>query len=427
MKIGIVGPEISVKIIQKIIQKIFPHIITRIYIKEKVADAHELFPKCEIENDVVLFSGIGVMKSVLNSKVILKQPYDYVPKREYSILQALWEMNNEKKFPKKISLDVVSKFSLDEATEEFNLSFDESYVLPYHITLTEKKYQKFHEDLYNEGKIDAIITGFFSLYTNFKKKKYPVYWLKPTSMQIRERVEKLIAKRDANLLNGAGIAIQIIKLSQSETSLCQYEIIKRKGHFELELLKYIKEIQGTFFNFGRDEYIIFSTRGAIECKENILYYMNLMEEQKKHGFNFYSGIGFGMTAYTGEVSARKALANSVDLKKSSLFIVDGKNIKGPIGENDELTYSIKVSDDKTLKISRATGINVTYITKIISLSKKISKKEFDSKELGDYLGISERSARRILKKLLDGGFATISGKELVKGIGRPKNIVSLNF
>ena len=427
MKIGIIGPKSSTDKIKKTIKKNFPHIVISVYIKEKIADAHEVFSLCQSENDGILFTGIGVLKSVLNSNAEVTKPYDYIPKRESSILQVLWEMKKKKNFPERVSVDVITDFFLEEAIDEFNISFKKSYVLPYSVELSETEYEKFHEELYLKGETDAIITGFGSIYTSLKEKKYPVYWLHPTNMQIRERVEKLIDKIEANLLSAAGIAVQIIKLSNSETSLCQYETIKRKGLFELKLLDYVKEIQGSVFNFGRDEYIIFSTRGATENKENISFFINLIKKSKKYGFDFFSGIGYGMTSYMGENAARKALANSVASQKSSLFIVDGDKIKGPLGEDEQLSYSLKVSDRKILKISKLTGISASYITKIMSLSKKTGKKDFDSKELGNYLGITERSARRILKKFLDNGLGVISGKEAVKGVGRPKNIINLNF
>ena len=427
MKIGIIGPKDSVTKVKTIINKIFPEILINIYIEEKIIDALKVFDKCQDENNGIIFTGIGVMKSILNSNKVIKKEYEYIPRSGSSIFKALWEMKQYGILPKTISIDVTSDFLLNETLEELEISFDKIYSLPYSSLLSEEEYLEFHEKRYLSGQSEAIITAYGSVYTSLKEKKYPVFRLSPTNIQVRETVEKLISKIKTQIISDSAIAVQVIKLTSPATSLCQYEMQKNKGFFEIDLLEYVKKIQGSLFNFGRDEYIIFSTRGAIKNRENMIDFLEILKIKTKSNFTIFTGIGYGSTSYIAEMSARKALNNSISYNKPSLFIMDGNEVSGPIGEKSELFYDIKISDKKVIKIAETSGVNVLHIVKLISLSQKTKKNEFDSQEVAAYLNITERSARRILKKLVENNFATLYGKEAPKGGGRPKNIIKINI
>ncbi len=427
MKLGIIGPKDSVTKINATISKIFPEITVKTYIEEKIIDAPRVIDQCQEENDGIIFSGIGVMKSVLNSDKEVIKPYGHIPRNGPSIFKVLWEMKQIGNLPKKISIDVTTDSLLDESLDELGIAFDEVYSQPYSSSLNEEEYLEFHERIFLAGKSEAIITGFGSVYTSLKGKKYPVFRLYPTSIQIKEVVEKLLYKINTQIISDSAIAVQVVKSISCENALYQYETLKRKGTLELKLLEYVQEIQGSLFNFGRDEYIIFSTRGAIKGRENMMNFLEIIKVETRHDFSIFSGIGYGSTSYIAEMSARKALNSSISYGKPSLFVKDGDSLNGPIGERSELFYSTKVSDEKIIKIAEKTGINVAHITKLLSLTLKTGKKEFDSQEIAGYLNITERSARRILNKLLENNLGVLSGKEASKGVGRPKNIIKLKF
>lgn len=427
MKLGIIGPKDSVIKINETFKRVFPEIIVNTYIEEKIIDAPKVLEKCQAENDGIIFTGIGVMNSVLNSDKTIHKPYEHIPRSGPSIFKALWEIQLSNKFPESISTDVTTDFLLKESLEELNLSFNKVYNLPFSSSLSEDEYLKFHEEKYLAGNTDVIITGFGAVYTSLKSKGYPVYRLYPTNIQIREAIEKLLFKINTQIISDSAIAVQVIKLASGETSLCQYELLKKKGYFELKLLEYVQEIQGALFNFGRDEYIIFSTRGAIKGRENMVKFLEIINIEKRYNFSIFSGIGYGSTSYIADVSARKALEHSILSKFSSLFIQDGKTLTGPIGEKTEVYFNTQTSDKKILKISEITGIKTNHIDRLLLLCKKAGKKEFDAQEIADYLSITERSARRIFKKLIDNNFGSFYGKETSKGSGRPKNIIKLKL
>ena len=52
---------------------------------------------------------------------------------------------------------------------------------------------------------------------------------------------------------------------------------------------------------------------------------------------------------------------------------------------------------------------------------------YDSKELADLLDLSERSARRILQKIISCDLGRVIAKETSHGKGRPKNLTEILF
>ena len=101
---------------------------------------------------------------------------------------------------------------------------------------------------------------------------------------MKEVVEKLLYKINTQIISDSTIAVQVVKSISCENDLYQYETLKRKGALELKLLEYVQKIQGSLFNFGRDEYIIYSTQGAIKGRENMMYFLEIIKVESRHDF-----------------------------------------------------------------------------------------------------------------------------------------------
>jgi len=426
-KIGLIGPRDSVEKILKVLGNRYKNLTFNTYIEERIVDVVNHFDSCQMENDGIFFTGIGVLEETKKSKKIFK-PYETIPRSGYSLMSTIWEMEQKQVNYKRISIDVVPDNVLHEIIDEFGLSFTKLHTMPFSVDFSEDDYVKRHADLYKRGEVDVLITGFGAVYRQLKDLGLPVYRLYPNNIQIRQHLEKLCYTIEANGMRSAGIAIQIIRLKGfTYESLCQYDDLKKRGEFYLELLEYVREIQGSLFSYAREEMIIFTTRGEIENSANWIYFKKLMTWSNQMNSIFHSGIGFGITAYEAEKSARKAMAKAQQLKSSSAFIVDGDQVQGPLFESDELRYFIKVENKKVLEISQKTSIDPSYITKLQALILKTGKDTFDSEDLSTTLNIGERTARRILKKLLDGGYGKVAGKESSSQRGRPKNLIKITF
>ena len=424
IRIGCIGPSDSISVIQEVTAGQYPRVSLTSYVEERISRAAKPLDRCCRENEGILFTGIGVQESALaRGRVTL--PYEHVPRGALSLVRALWEMNRSGQKIQEVSIDVVTRDIIQSVTLEMGISFEAVHSLPFDPDLPETAYEEWHTRLFRNGRAQALVSGFGAVFDSLKRNLLPVFRLYPSRFEIQENLDRLLARITAKNLRSAGIAIQIIHLASiRKHSIHQYDDLKKEGRFYLELLDYARDLQASLFHMGR-EYVIYSTRGSVESRENLDRFRALLDWGRAEHIRIASGIGIGSTAFEAEKSGRKALANALKAPESAFFIVHEDRIQGPLFSRDELAYPIRVNTGRDLEMAGAIGIDPSYLGRIRALMAKTGKTVFDAQDLASVLGISERSARRILKKFVDAGFGRVSGKETAGRAGRPKQLIEL--
>lgn len=428
MKIGIIGPSDSAIKIENCLKKIDSNIQTNLYIRESVENTLEVIEECEHENDGIIFTGCAVAE-YLKKNHDIKLPYSFVSRGGTSIMKALWKIRESNQSLDKISIDVIETEVLSDIIEEMEIVTDDLYSRPFSIDIDEQDCINWHIELYESNKTNVMITGYGAVYNELKKKGYPVFRLEPTIPLIKVCYRELKDKYALSKAQYSQIAVEILNFYDEKDSRdSYYSNMIKKSDMDKYIVDYVRNIQGSLFPYGRNEYIIFANKGSVENENNYNSLVKLGKEINNIGFSLNIGIGIGTTSYQAETNARKALKKSIDYKKSDIFMVDEEDrINGPLGSKNKLNYSLIVSDEKVIHISNKTGLSCESIAKLMSLNEIRKNKIYDSKELADCLDISERSARRILQKIIAAEFGRVCAKETSKGGGRPKSLIEILF
>jgi predicted transcriptional regulator len=126
----------------------------------------------------------------------------------------------------------------------------------------------------------------------------------------------------------------------------------------------------------------------------------LLKMKKELGFAFRIGAGVSSSKERSRYFAEHALMEANRYGRNDAFFVgeEGK-VTGPLSSDTQLMYNY--SNEKALNFARVNGINETNILKLISMFEQDEKQVISSHELSSVLGITSRSASRILAKLLD--------------------------
>ncbi|MFW5489052.1 MAG: hypothetical protein ACNI3A_11665 [Desulfovibrio sp.] len=426
-RLALVGPSDSMEIMRESMKRFFPDVPFNTYVRERTEDVHEVLEQSQSECDGLLFSGVGVQAAAKAGGVLTK-PYTQIERGAYSLIRAFSEIQRRGLSFDRISVDVVTQQVISEVIREFGIPFGQVYSMPFTTEHTEREFLEWHRELLETNKVDLAICGFGSVYQELVGLGYPVFRMLPSSLQVRDTVEHLLGAIAARGLRSAGIAIQIVRLFRKEANpVNQYDRMKDEGRFFLELLEYVRAIQGSIFTLGKHEYVIFATRGVIESPVHLDLFGSLIAWGRRNNINVCSGIGIGVTAFEAEKAAQTAIAHSLERDHGGMFLVHDDQIRGPLGEEDELRYRTRIGDDTLLRIANEVGVTPTYVDRIRAIMDKTGKNTFDSAELAACLGIGERSARRVLKKFLDSGHAILVGKENSYTVGRPKNLVQINI
>lgn len=428
MKIGIIGTSDSADEILKVINKYYPLLEPIVYKKEKVFEVLEIINECVKKTDGILFTGCAVSGEV-EKYMKIDKPYETIMRSDSSIMKAFWNIRNDGIQIKRISVDVVEKELIEEAADEFGIKIENIYAMPYNSDMTEDDYIKKHTELWKEGKVDIILTALGSVYNNLKEKGFPVYRLGITVSLIKSSVDNLIGKITTKQIKANQIGIQILKIKNVKQDItAAYDDLIIKNMVEKELINYIKEVNGSIFQLGKNEYIMFSTRRTLGDARIINYFQRLTEDFQKKGITLYSGMGFGNTGWNAEYNARNALEMAQKKSKAAFYIIDeDNNIRGPVNSHDETNYNLCLYDEEIRNIAKKIGISATYLSKISSIIENNNENVFSSDTLSHYLSVTERSARRILSKFVDSGYGKVVSTTVSKGVGRPKKIIKIEL
>lgn len=419
MKIGVMGPKDSIDKVLEIKDEYENDIEWTSYEAHTLKESADMAQKCQQEVDGILFTGCSVYDSVYQS-VELYKPNRFVHHNETSLFNLIIKELDSEIY--NVSVDIIEEKTVSEIISETKLK---SYrVLPYTPGYKEKDYIKFHEKNFDQGGTDAIFTAFSPIYDYFKKKSIPVYRLYTTKFSIRNTISQLISEIKNKQIDDAKISVQIIRIGIDENHRkTKFEYLDKVLDFEKELITYLKTIKGAIFNSSSSEYMIFTTKGYIKSEVAKSQFYKILTKSK---FRVYSGIGIGNNAAEAEYNASLALKYSEDSMESCFFFIyEDKMVEGPILQPNNLLYSSNTMNTSLKKVSEKTGLSINYLQKIKSIIELYGKDSFSSSELAHYLGISDRSSRRILRMFVDGGYGSIVANESKAGVGRPQNIIKI--
>ncbi|MGL5176108.1 MAG: hypothetical protein ACRC7F_07110 [Cetobacterium sp.] len=428
MRIAIVGYPDSVKKILKTLEPQYPQIQFIAYEIEQLGSFVENLKELKGRVQGIFSTGIGVHSEIV-SKLNIDVPMVYSNREAGSVLKALWELREDYSEISnlKIGFDIVERDVLLDTLEEFGISLKSINVQEYEVDKTESDFLDEHIKNFVRGEVQFVLTAFGYVYDYFKKKNKPVYRLQATKNEIVNQMEVLLKDIKINENSKNRIGVKILKVAKK---LRKDENYYDKSAFRMKLnqifLKYSKELHGSFQELLEDEYIFFTTQRILETKDSEMSFLKLLNEVSILGGKISVGVGYAESIQEASVNAKKALNISLMNEKGEVYLFSDNKIRGPLYKKNRYDYVTKISDSIE-KEAKKIGITAKYLSKIRALQESFRKKEFTSKELAELLEITERSVNRIVKPIIDNGFAEIFEYEVCSKAGRPRRVIKFKF
>lgn len=430
IKVGIIGSLETNEKIKEVLKEFQDTVEIYVYSYQHKNETPKLVQDSQKEVDVLLFSG-QVPHGIAHENHLIRKPFEFIPRTGSSLYRVFWHMQAQDMDYRRVSFDTIEQEAIEETLKELEIPIDKLYVKSYRGDIDYSELIEFHHRLWKEKKINVAASCVGEVYRSLKELNVPVFRVFPTRSLIRECIHRALFKVDVEKIKGTQIAIQIVKLKNRNHRISsEYEYLKLKNQLETALISYTQEHFGSIFPFGRDEYLIFTTRGAVDIERKTFKILQLIKLQTSLEIELASGIGFGDTVHEAEVNARIALDYAAAEDCNCCYILDEKGIiSGPVYEEqgEPLIYDLMVEDEAIQRMAREIKISASYVSKIQSIIQRIGRNNFEAEELANYLGISERSARRILKQIVDAGHGAICASENRTGIGRPRQIYEINL
>lgn len=433
VKIGIIGPTDSIERIMYV-GKEFYNVDMLSFSYTSLEEIDQIIHANKGAVDQWMFSGQVPFSYAMSKELIEKNEGGYAELYGSSFLGTLLEAQiKEKKIFETISLDTIKQSRIEMNREFFSLQSINIHSYAYEDFIPTEDLVSFHQELYEEGKIEIAFTCIQSVSVKLKKMGIPCYRVIPSDLAILSTLEVLIERAHSLRYRKSQIAILGVEVIHTAASLEEMHYSHKMKIKELELkrlmLRFAEVVNGSFVQFGDGLFLLFTTRGELELHIEGNSLLKLIEDIKMQSdLKVRLGLGFGETVLAAEENVRQAFHHARKQKSSTLVCVnEDRDVTEFYNATDKLSFQSRSLGLEWEEKLKDVNISPTIVSKIKSLAQYYQKDEITSQDLAGWLKSTERNARRILTELERSGLVKVSGEEQSGHRGRPRKIYKLSF
>ncbi|HDR6310600.1 TPA: transcriptional regulator [Bacillus cereus] len=415
IKIAVVGSKEFMETLLPVAHKL-EEIEIDPYIYLHPAESSELL-KCLKPCDFIFFSGALPYYMAKEIREQLRIPSTYLQQDETTVASSILSvMYHQGIQPHKISIDLVDRSFITNVFHDIGIK-ESPQVLDYENMLWSKdeinRVIDFHVAKYQSGAARLALTSIHTVYDELQKIGIPS--------------ERMIDPKQSIIhgLKDAKIKAELAKSHSATVGACMISSLElREGLLEqLDVIS--KELRGSFKKIDEMTFILYTTRGDIESiiKTNMIN--NLFTSIEG---TVAIGFGYGKTVKEAEQNAKiaQSFAKNNLIDHCFYILTSDKELFGPFPK-EQRVQSLKNDNPELMKIAKETKLSPANLSKIIQFSQSHPSLKFTAADLSEYLQVTRRSTERLLKKLVDYGYAHICGEEMPYQQGRPRAIYEMNL
>lgn len=314
--------------------------------------------------------------------------------------------------------------------DEFPYIFSEDWESYGSDTIYEDLFDR-HSTLWEQGKINISFTRASNLSKKLSEHNIKHIVLNPSKESMLEKISELIKEIELNRLLENQMAFGIISIKDMEN------VTKIDGEIEFKqillnkaILEFNKKhgysfiIQKNVFTFE----VITSFKDLKSITNNFKMCTLLNFFNTNLPFKVEIGWGTGHTIEEAKMNAVQANTTAKrNVESSTTYIMtENEHLIGPIGDEHCLDISNE-SNPKIENLSQQLGISSLQIQKLLAVMEKLNTNEVMVDDIANSLGVTIRTANRILNKLEEKGAAEVTLKKQKKLKGRPGKLYKIDF
>lgn len=349
---------------------------------------------------------------------VLTMPATFVPLGGASLHEALLRATLDDRFdPTRASLDVLSRADVVEAYSEVDLPVDGIHV---HEELTNTaQLTSFHEGLWRRKATKMAITCVRGVAERLEAIGVPVIRLRPTNAGVRSALQTAGLLGAHHRLEEAQLGVVVVDVptlrDSSRRSTPRYWREELRLSLHRLLLQEAHRINATAHRLDDHSFMVTATRGSLVTATEGFRQPPFVERIKAElGIAIEVGIGMGRTTQDAESHARAALNRAQASRQSFAVDREGRSLvpaqRAPARQSSE---PLRTKGRETL----------------VRLSEKIAEEDgplvVDAENAGRMLGVTSRTARRLLRTLVEEGLAWPLPPNRTLQPGRPRQLYRL--
>jgi hypothetical protein len=368
--------------------------------------------------DVCLFAS-PVPQEYARKAGVLAGPATCVPLNGSSLYGALLRAVQAGSYDLgKVSVDVLSRADVEDAYAEFGFP-------PQHVHIREDigstaTLAAFHERLWRRGDTTLAFTCLNSVAERLSAAGVPAITVKPTNSAIRSGLRTATLLGSQRRLEEAQLAVVVVEVPTLRDT--QRRSAPRQSREELRLtvhrflVQEAQRIQATVSPMGDHCFHITATRGSLYPATDGFRVPPFTERARSGlGIALDVGVGMGRTAHEAEAHARAALSRSQTGQRAGMFALDREG-----------RALVPAPRQPTLPPPAARPKGIETLSRLADkLAGADAALVVDAEMAGRLLGVTPRTARRLLRTLVDEGLAWPLPPSRTPQPGRPRQFYRL--
>ncbi|WP_214629567.1 hypothetical protein [Paenibacillus agaridevorans] len=430
IKIGIIGTETIVSKTLAVL-KSFPTFLPISVVVEHEREVPNVATRLSEEVEVLLLSGPQAHRKV-KEMLPASIPVHYLPLTGAGLYKAIFKAMQAGKLESGISIDTLTRNIITRTLQDLGLEDTKLIVYDGPAHAGSDKLVAFHAANVTEGACSIAFTGNGDVAELLDIKGIPNEWLLPSEQDIIVTLERALLSTESRRSKESQIVVGMIKVDDFGKLVMQrhneHEVQKLKLDIHRMVLGYVESLDGYSMSASGDEFLFCTTRGIFERETGGYKTIPLAKEaNKSFGISLSVGIGFGLTANEAGTNARIALRKSREAGGNTGFIVrEDATVIGPLEMSDPVQSVLAPTEPALIRQAEDAGMTSAYLSRLLANMAKSGKYEYKVHDLAATLGISVRSAHRLVLQWTDNGLVEVSGVEKVPK-GRPRQLFRFAF
>lgn len=414
VKIAVIGPKELVNRVQNEGKNI-PGIILLSLPYTNENQAASLAQSIDSQVDVILFTGPVPYLIAKDTKDYWNASLLHINYGGSGLYRVLFQMFRDKPVSERehqISVDFLNRDEVSEAIEELDISHLHFQFLESKPVYSSDLIVQRHLQLWKEGKVNGVITCIYSVYERLQQTGVPSYCVLPTRSAMKSALKTAFQIGRSKTFESNQIATCLVSIKEVENKEKTLKLLT-----ETLLTAGQKMADGTVL-FYTTKALVFSLTEGFQKTPVLLSGVDKLR----------IGVGVGKTASEAKDRAHSSLLKSRLEDGNTLFIIGDNNTVLQIKSQEttgRLEYDSRTFDDTMRQVAEETGLSIATLSKLQYITRMLDTDVVTAVELSTQLNITLRSARRIIKTLIDVGFAKVVGEEQPITRGRPRQVYKL--
>ena len=375
--------------------------------------------------DVCLFAS-PVPYDFARKAGVLTMPATYVPLNGAALQGALLQAALDDRYdPAKVSIDVLTRSDVEEAYSEINLGIE-------NVHLREEAagpgtLAAFHERLWRRGITTVAMTCVHATAERMEMAGVPTIRVRPTGAAIRSSLQTAALLGAHHRLEESQLVVIVVDVPTLRET--PRRVTPRYWREELKLALHRTLVQeahrmnASVWPVDDHSYLVTATRGSVSAVTEGFRTPPFVDRVREElGVAIEVGIGMGRTAHEAETHARAALARSQTSQRAQGFALD---------RDGRALVPAPRTPPRTQPQPKPKGLEI-----LARLADKIDAENggrngdsqpliVDAENAGRMLGVPPRTARRLLRTLVEEGLAWPLPPNRTPQPGRPRQLYRL--